>query len=34
MVMVPIIVNEGREALRGEQCGDCHSQARESERSI
>ncbi len=25
--MVPIIVNEGREALKGETCSDCHPQA-------
>lgn len=24
LVMVPIIVKEGRQALRGEQCSDCH----------
>ena len=24
LVMVPIIANEGREALRGEACVDCH----------
>ena len=24
LCMVPIIVNEGREALRGETCSDCH----------
>ena len=24
LIMVPIIVNEGREALRGEACSDCH----------
>ena len=27
LVMVPIIANEGREALAGKHCGDCHDRA-------